>query len=1007
MTLIYRPTNYDNLPTWDTPPVKGLPTSKADWLAEQSRYVTTRYSYDAWGNVVSVSDPTNRTVTSTFDTARHLFPTSTTNAANETTTAVWDPICGVPTQQTNVNGQVATMQYDALCRPTRTDAPLGGYTIYSYLNLGDPNNQRVRVEAPSAVPGDSNDYAMQYFDGFGRGYKTVKKGPSAGQDIHVDTAYNVRGGVSSQTAPYYSGATPQTTSYTYDVLNRVVRTTLPDGNQRDSSYLLWSATSTDEHGHPVSTTFDGYGRPVTKTQELNGAPIETTSTYDIRGRLVGMTDQLGNDWTWTFDSLGRVTQKSDPDAGNMSYTYDDAGRVLTQTDAKSQQTSFTYDSVGRLASKTYLGTNAGGTTETVTITRSEARTGFFNKGEVTRITAPYTTLTIDYDALGRAVKQTRTIDTNTYTVQERFDAMGRVLGTTYPDGDVVGSTASPLTYDSAGRLIGIPGIVTGITYDAAGRPLVLTNANGTTTTRTYTADRSFLTRIQTLAGGTMVQDQSYTPDASGMVTQVTSPFANETWSYAYDSLHRLLSATSSVNPANNQTFQYDEIGRITFNSRVGNYTYPAPGNARPHAPMTAGSNSYSYDPNGNLTAGAGRTISWNGDNRITQLTVGGVTSQYLYDGFGERLVQLAGSTASFYPFGDDYEVTGTTVTKYISAAGLGVIAKRVGTTTHWMHTDRLGSIESITTSPGAVALRRTYRPYGDKLADTGSHTESRGWIQQRQDGSALTYLHARYYDASLGLFLSPDPSHPISVGTNSFAYALGDPIGIGDPTGLGCRSGTHFVPPDSCVPNVDRIPGDEWFGPPKGRPSGDLKPEPYPPHCRTIECVCERHPKAPHCTPSPKPSPSPSPSPTPTPTPKPGPTPDPTPCSAGFAASRCDDDGGNDEDASGNPTTVPEKYVDSNVTALVPKLPFVVGTAGLMFESLGLPSCAYAGGGLGTRGVSLTSSKFGIARGWNVAGTGSVFGFVLQIGRGGGSFYAERGIGFPGWSLTAFYVACR
>jgi RHS repeat-associated protein len=106
----------------------------------------------------------------------------------------------------------------------------------------------------------------------------------------------------------------------------------------------------------------------------------------------------------------------------------------------------------------------------------------------------------------------------------------------------------------------------------------------------------------------------------------------------------------------------------------------------------------------------------------------------------------------------------------------------VGSTTYWLHTDRLGNIQAITDAAGAIVQRRTYRPYGEKIADTTGHVESRGWIDQRQDETGLTYLHARYYDPQLGTFLSPDPIGPAG-GLNSFGYAFGDPANLADPSG--------------------------------------------------------------------------------------------------------------------------------------------------------------------------------------------------------------------------------
>jgi len=46
---------------------------------------------------------------------------------------------------------------------------------------------------------------------------------------------------------------------------------------------------------------------------------------------------------------------------------------------------------------------------------------------------------------------------------------------------------------------------------------------------------------------------------------------------------------------------------------------------------------------------------------------------------------------------------------------------------------------------------------------------------------ANIYLHARYYDSALGLFISPDP---IGADRNTYRYAGGDPANFVDPSGL-------------------------------------------------------------------------------------------------------------------------------------------------------------------------------------------------------------------------------
>ncbi len=397
---------------------------------------------------------------------------------------------------------------------------------------------------------------------------------------------------------------------------------------------------------------------------LAGQQVRAQFSYDRLGRLVGTTDAVGNAWSWVFDSLGRNTEKSDPDAGIWTFGYDDAGRLKWQVDAKSQRIDLTY-AAGRLVSKAPVGVPA----ERVTMEYGEARPGFFNVGRLTSVTNAAAVQKTDYDALGRSVKQVQTLGGVDYTLERRYDAGGFLRGITYPDGDAIGTALNPLVYDQAGRLTSIPGIVTEVLYDAAGRPTRQQNLNGTLTERGYSV-RGFLTGIRTV-GSSLIQDLTYESDEAGLLEQVTSSFQNESWNYDYDDLHRLTSATNKANPVESQTFTLDVLGRITNNSRVGSYTY---GPSRPHAPSAVAGNPYSYDLNGNLTSGGGRLPQWNVYNLPTEIS----GAQFLYDGLGERVKKTSAQGTSLYPFGDDYEVTNGVVTKYVSLAGLGVVAKRVG-----------------------------------------------------------------------------------------------------------------------------------------------------------------------------------------------------------------------------------------------------------------------------------------------------------------------------------------
>jgi RHS repeat-associated protein len=778
-------TYYDGAASWNQAPSAGLPTKVAKWLSSPSSFVQTTKEYDSWGNVTAEVNALGARTTFVFDATYHLFKTSTTNALTQTTTSAWDVLCGEPTQTTDLNNQATTITYDALCRLATKNEPGGKFENHSWVNVGNAATQYEQIDRPAADGTAAPLWTRNYVDGLRRNWRTVTKGPDAATgDIYVDTAYNARGKEATRTAAYYwvSGA-PQPTTYatttSYDALDRVTRVTFADGVYHSKSYGLWSVTETDELGRTKTDRMNADGKRVAHDEIVGGATKTANYVYDARGNLAQSTDPASNVITYVTDSLGRKTSMNDPDHGPWTYEYDGHGRLTAQTDAKTQRTTFGYDALDRKTSKT---ANAGtGSAVTVSWTYDQVRAGYYNVGKLTTMGDPAGGKTFDHDAGGRVVLAVRSINGTSYTFHYGFDAGDRQLWMTYPDGDTQGTATSPLVYDSAGRLKSIPGYVASALYNADGKLIQINNANGTVTMRPHSAQRGWITGISTTLGGTTIQNLVYTRNNKGRITQVTSPFSDEGWTYAYDELDRLTSATNTSNASHNQTLAYDAIGNITSSSRIGTYTY----GTRPHAVITAGDNTYAYDAAGLMTSGAGRALTWNGDNRVATIT-GGASLAFTYDADGARIQQVEGAITRRY-LGDDYEVqVGGSTSKYISVAGT-LVAREDGPTIYWVHTDHLGSIQAVTNASGVEVHRKKYRAFGEILSSSGTlGYEPRGYIGQRQDASNLLYLHARYYDPALGRFLSPD--HIIdgtdTVGLNRYVYCGNDPINYSDVTGL-------------------------------------------------------------------------------------------------------------------------------------------------------------------------------------------------------------------------------
>ncbi|HWR58153.1 MAG TPA: hypothetical protein VN328_04620, partial [Thermodesulfovibrionales bacterium] len=110
----------------------------------------------------------------------------------------------------------------------------------------------------------------------------------------------------------------------------------------------------------------------------------------------------------------------------------------------------------------------------------------------------------------------------------------------------------------------------------------------------YLNKLSSITTNSPTAGG--LQNISYIYDNAGNIGTITDYVdGSRTQTFTYDELNRLRFATSAS--YGNLEYQYNQIGNIMYNSRVGSYTY----GAKPHAVLQAGSYSNGYDSNGNMT----------------------------------------------------------------------------------------------------------------------------------------------------------------------------------------------------------------------------------------------------------------------------------------------------------------------------------------------------------------------------------------------------------------------
>ena len=794
-TFYYDGTTSCSTASTNQTPTQGNATRIVRWLSGGTN-PEARMAYDSYGNRVCSRDANGNTSTITYD-ASFTFPKVVTNALGHQATTQYYGVDGVSATTglygqvksvTDPNGAVTSVEYDVFGRKSKVTNPDGFWATTAYNNFGTVGSQHIRTDSSLSLS------SWSYFDGLGRPIKKKSTGPDSKVTV-TDTQYNVRGAVLKTSLPYFEGTgSPQWKTFVYDPVGRITRTDNPDASRILACNDDWVSVTIDANNHKKREVKDSAGRLIrvdeytgtfTTCDVAVGTPYATTTyQYDRLGNLRFVTDAKGNQSEMQYDTLSRKTFMHDPDMGDWTYAYDTVGNLRQQTDALDETTYFQYDALNRRRQKDYCMEKPLGEGDVV---YTYDGTTNFRQGRLTSVLDASGTTTFFYDVMGRRTRTDKIIGETTYIVQSAFDGLGRTTATTYPDNSVVTNAYNgPLLQQVAE---GATTYAQYAGYNALGQPSTLTLGNGSVTTYIYQPNTFRLASLTTVKDSTTLQSLNYAYDSGSNVTALTDAI-NGNQAFTYDELDRLLTATG---PYGALTYSYDQIGNMTSNSQVGSYAYPTSGSSsvRPHAVSTAGSNSYTYDANGNLTAGAGRTISYDSEDRPTSITQSGTTTTFVYDGSGGRVKKVVDGTTTIY-IGNLYDcetANGTTqCVKYVFGGNQRVAMKQVSNgTVDYYHGDHLGSTSVMTTAVGVQEEGLTYYPYGAVRSDTGATNVPYKYTGQELDASTGLYFYgARYYDATLGRFISADTivsSADDPQTLNRYSYVRNNPLRFTDPSG--------------------------------------------------------------------------------------------------------------------------------------------------------------------------------------------------------------------------------
>ncbi|MCC2319268.1 polymorphic toxin-type HINT domain-containing protein [Cellulomonas chengniuliangii] len=780
----------------------------------------------AWGTPSKVTDPNGKV-------------TSATSDALGRTTAVWLPGRDQASKSANSTYEYSVSTTAPNTVTTKTLTAAEGYqtSVELFDGLLRPR-QTQRPSAARDTPG--RIITDTFYDSRGlvdraHGEWFTNGSPSTSVAIPATA-------VPSRTRFVYDGVGRATAEITDVAEQEKWRTTTTYGGDRVS-------VDPPTGGVPQTTITDARGKVLELRDHTGADPSSEYQSalygYDKAGNLTSVKDAAGNTWSYSYDLRGRQISTTDPDKGTSATTYDNADLVATTTDALGQTLAYVRDQLGRptelrdtSSTGSLRATWVYDTLEKGQLTSSTRHVG----------TAKYVTAVTAYDDGYRPLGQSVTIPAadgalaGTYTTNYTYTADGQLKTTKLPAAGGMRAETVTTHYDdlslprwmSGGLGWGV--YVANTHYDVYGETLRhdLGNTYAFFVNYSYESGTRRLTNTwverENVTGRDMDQTTAY-DQAGNPVSVVDRPTGKpiDAQCFAFDGLQRLSSAWTpgDGNCATSPTasalggpapywldYTFDAVGNRTSevsHSSAGTttraYTYPAAGTARPHAVSSvqqsgAGgsrSDSYSYDVNGNtvgrnVAGQAEQSLAWDAEGKLQSLAQAGApAASFVYTADGERLVRRQdGTTTVYLPGGEELTLTTATgavkATRHYTFNGQNV-AVRTGSDN--------SSVSSLVSDPHATAelaianvanvvTQRRLDPYGSPRGTASLWPSDRGFLNKPVDSSGLTQVGARYYDASIGRFISVDPVMALDIPQQwaAYSYADNNPISKADPTGM-------------------------------------------------------------------------------------------------------------------------------------------------------------------------------------------------------------------------------
>jgi len=569
--------------------------------------VTTKYTYDLLGNILSITDPEKYVFTRTYDLQGRKVATK--DAKGYEWEYSYDPM-GNLLKEVDPNSHSTSIAYTPTYQVQKVTNPENHVIQFAY-------NANSKLIDQTDAKGIITHLAYNELDRLVTKVNNYKPEISADHETNVTTKYDhdLKGNLRFITNPrgykaevMYDAAHRRTqmldyeqglTKFFYDKVNNVLTVTDAENNssnfKHDDLNRLIAVTNAENEvkqfqydpmgnrthlieadGTVALYEFDGVYRLNKVTQNYragfaagNDVNVLTQYAHDARGLLTQIMNANNAQTAFEYDAVGNMVKETDPLANIWQYVYDGVKNKTRRIDAKGNQTDYKYYPDDLLKEIRYADNSAAQYSYDPNNNRTEMVDWLGKTGWT-------------YDPLNRLTAQT---DAFNRTLQVAYDSASNRVGMTYPDGNQVSYAYSPNNWLK--EAVAPEDNHTLYTRDKVSNIKYIANPNSTATDITH--DKVYRTRtlknFEIGGAGKTNSAYNYTYNKVGHVTDVEETFGwrqpdQVTETYTYDGLHRL--AGVNIAPLKNNgdavtmAYVYDPVGNRLFWSSNDNLSTQIP-----------------------------------------------------------------------------------------------------------------------------------------------------------------------------------------------------------------------------------------------------------------------------------------------------------------------------------------------------------------------------------------------------------------------------------------------